>query len=539
MIMSTRGSHPALLLVSVLVCVCFAACSDRDAKLETATPTATEIAWFAGSVEDAFKDAQATHRPILLFWSAVWCPYCQQLKSSVFTRRDFIEKTRLFVSVYLDGDEAGAQKWGETLKVSGYPTVLILRADGTELMRVAGGMDLERYSGLLDLALNQARPVAQILASLSATTAGLSADDCRRLAYHGFALETEPERDEAQLANLLWLAAQRCPAGADVERDRLQVLAMLSGMAADDAAIKAGKNPSQQTRQQIAQVVDVLGHTDRAVAVADTLFMLDESFFAAARALALLPDDQLQQRWFAVMDRAAADPRYSESDQFFALNASLQGAKSFNSLSPERVADARSRVDAALARKHDAYTRASVVNSLLYVMDTLDDQERLYAIAEQEMRSATTPYYYMLDLASIDEKRGRVDAALGWLERAYDESMGPATRFQWGTSYVAGLIRMRPQDEERIRDTAIAVLAELEGPERLYQRTNSRIERLEKELAKWNADGSKSASIKAVQGRMQELCTKIPEAEAEARATCADFLKRVAAAPAPVAPAPV
>jgi thioredoxin-related protein len=514
-------------LATLALCVGLAACGDRDAAIVQAPAASAqaEIAWFPGSVQEAFADAKATHRPVFLFWGAAWCPYCQQLKSSVFRRRDFIEKTRLFVPVYLDGDEAGAQKWGETLKVSGYPTVLILRPDGTELMRVAGGMDVERYTELLDLALADTRPVAEILAGLAGDAASLSADDCRRLAFHGFSLDSEPVVDEAHLATQLDLAAKRCPTTSQVERDRLIVQAATFALTVEGAGIRAGKAPTAATATMLANVVEILGSSDRAVAVADTLFVLDDRFFAAARRAQLLPDDKLRQRWFDVMDRAAADPRYSESDQFFALTSKLQGAKAFDALTPELAKDARAKVDAALARKHDAFTRASVVNSLLYVMDALDDQDRVYAIAEQEMQSAATPYYLMLDLAAIDEKRDRIDAALGWFGRAYRESKGPATRFQWGTSYVASLIRMRPQDDARIRDTALAVLAELDGPDRLHQRTNARIERLERELAKWNADGSKSAAIAAVQARMQQVCSKIPDTESEAKAACAGFLQ--------------
>ncbi|MEQ1580412.1 MAG: thioredoxin family protein [Steroidobacteraceae bacterium] len=528
-------------LASLTLCVALAACGDRDRAVvgSPAAQSKAEIAWFAGSVQEAFAEAKATNRPVFLFWGAAWCPYCQQLKSSVFTRRDFIEKSRLFIPVYLDGDEAGAQKWGETLKVSGYPTVLILRPDGTELMRVAGGLDVERYTELLDLALADTRPVAEILAGLPLNESPMSAEDCRRLAFHGFSLETEPVADEAHLATQLDLAAKRCPPSSQVERDRLVVQAATLGLSAEGAAIREGKAPSSQTATMLSKIIELLADNARAVAVADTLFVLDDRFFTATRRGKLVPDDKLQQRWFDVMDRASVDPRYSESDQFFALTAKLQGAKAFGALTPQLASDARAKVDAALARKHDAYTRASVVNSLLYVMDALDDQDRVYAIAEQEMQSSATPYYYMLDLAGIDEKRGRFDAALGWFERAYLESRGPATRFQWGTSYVASLIRMRPQDDARIRDTTLAVLAELDGPDRLYQRTNARIERLERELAKWNADGSKSAAIAAVQARMQQVCSKIPDAESEAKAACAGFLKSAAAVLAPAAPAAV
>jgi thiol:disulfide interchange protein len=174
-------------LVGMTLCIGLAACGNREtaAVQSPAAPAQAEIAWFAGSAQEAFVEAKATNRPVFLFWGAAWCPYCQQLKSSVFTRRDFIEKSRLFVPVYLDGDDAGAQKWGETLKVSGYPTVLILSPDGTELMRVAGGMDVARYTELLDLALADTRPVAEILMGLAANESALSADDCRRRASSG------------------------------------------------------------------------------------------------------------------------------------------------------------------------------------------------------------------------------------------------------------------------------------------------------------------------------------------------------------------
>jgi protein disulfide-isomerase len=53
----------------------------------------------------------------------------------------------------MDGDLPGAQVWGDTFKVSGYPTVLILKPDRTELARMSGGMDLSQYGSLLDNAL--------------------------------------------------------------------------------------------------------------------------------------------------------------------------------------------------------------------------------------------------------------------------------------------------------------------------------------------------------------------------------------------------
>src|ERR1700692_4965629 len=70
-----------------------------------------EIVWFKGTMEQAIAAAQQRNRPLLVYWGAVWCPYCQALKKTVFTRADFIEKSNLFIPVYLDGDLPGAQAW--------------------------------------------------------------------------------------------------------------------------------------------------------------------------------------------------------------------------------------------------------------------------------------------------------------------------------------------------------------------------------------------------------------------------------------------
>ena len=52
----------------------------------------------------------------------------------------------------------------------------------------------------------------------------------------------------------------------------------------------------------------------------------------------------------------------------------------------------------------------------------------------------------MSDMGHICEELGREDEALDWYERAYHESKGPATRFQWGTSYLLAVMRLAPDD---------------------------------------------------------------------------------------------
>ena len=118
----------------------------RRTDLASVHADAPGIAWFKGDVDAAFKSAQASNKPVLLYWGAQWCPPCKQLKSAVFNRPDFIEKSKLFVAVYLDGDLPDAQKWGDVFRVTGYPTVVVFKPDRTEITRIAGNMDLSLYA---------------------------------------------------------------------------------------------------------------------------------------------------------------------------------------------------------------------------------------------------------------------------------------------------------------------------------------------------------------------------------------------------------
>ncbi|MCK7510191.1 MAG: thioredoxin domain-containing protein [Desulfobacterales bacterium] len=64
---------------------------------------------------------------MFLYWGAEWCPPCAQIKSTIFNKREFQERSRLFVPVYLDGDTPSAQKHGERFGVVGYPTMILFQ----------------------------------------------------------------------------------------------------------------------------------------------------------------------------------------------------------------------------------------------------------------------------------------------------------------------------------------------------------------------------------------------------------------------------
>ena len=534
-----------VVLVITVLNLCIAACS-KQAPPGAGAPVAVTgeaahsaqpagVAWFDGEVAQAFVAAAQQHKPVFVYFGAVWCPPCQELKATVFRRKDFLDRLTLFIPVYLDGDAAGAQRWADEFHITGYPTVLVLRSDRSELERVSGGMDLGRYAEVLDLSTSAARSAGEILASLDKGSGPLSRDECRLLAYNGWYLTDEWIFSEehpgwlAQTAIALGKAAERCVPEAATERARLRVIAAEAAVAAESASLKAGKPPSPALAAALERVRPILSDAVLSSSVADALEGLPESFFTALAKRDPARAPEFAKAWMGVMEALAADNRYSAADRLYAIGAEIKAAKALepSGKAPAGLGDeARRRIDVALAAEHEPYARTSLVNSALNVLGELDDRDRSYAILEGELKTSKTPYYYMSDLGAVEEERGHKVEAIDWFARAYRESKGQATRLQWGMIYVRALLRIRPDDETGIRDAALQVLGELDGGERIHGRTRGGLGRLAVRLHEWNKDGQHAPAIAAIRERIDGICRKLPAGDTGV-ATCSRFLASV------------
>jgi thiol-disulfide isomerase/thioredoxin len=534
----TDSAAAAVLLAAALLSACGR--SEPPATTATAASPASEpaaakpeadrhlpagIDWFEGDVDAAFAAAESASRPLFLYWGAEWCPPCAQIKATIFNRREFQERARLFVPVYLDGDTPSAQKQGERFGVIGYPTMILFRPDGTEITRLPGGVDVQRYATILDVALADARPVTEILRAAS-TGGELSAGDWRLLAYYSWSTDNGRVLPEDASISTLRSLSERCPVELRADCSRLFFDYLFAASAADPSPL-TGLDRASARRT----LTDLLG--EPAVQRAN----VSNLSYGAKSIVPLLCDEGSAERreliasWSSALDSLEADPAgagLSNAERLNLLRAHVvlqQLAAPGDPLPEELLARMRATVAEIDRTTTDAYARQAGINAAanLYWEAGLDEEANRLLVAELE--KSKQPYYFMSSLGELAQKAGREDDAIRWLARAYDEAQGPATRFQWGYNYMVGLLEMSPEDTDTIERTGLQLIGELgASPDAFYQRTRIRLEALDGKLRDWSKDSEERARvIETLRARTEQICKGLPESE-QSRSNCERFL---------------
>jgi thioredoxin-related protein len=534
---------PALALV--LLALVATGCSRKQPEPEPVpAPTAAEtstseldkhlppgIDWYAGDVEEAFAAAKAAEKPIFLFWGAEWCPPCAQIKSTIFNKREFQERSRLFVPVYLDGDTPSAQRHGERFGIVGYPTMILFRPDGTEITRLPGGVDIARYATILDVALADARPVAEILRTASAG-GEVTTNDWRLLAYYSWGADNGRVLPATERLQTFRLLHDRCPPELEPECGRLyfQYLDAAARDAMNGGNPLDGLERAEARRQLLAQ----LGSPAVAKANVDSLLYASRDLVALLSDVGTAERRQLTDAWRAALDRLASGPDAAElsgPEQLNLVRAKMLLARldaPEADLPPALVDEARQVVTRVVAATTDPYARHAAIYAtagLFWEAGLSDDANRMLVA---ELEKSKSPYYFMLELAALAKKAGREDEAVEWLARAHSGAQGPATRFQWGYNYLVGLLEMTPEDAARIERVALEVLTELgDSPDAFYQRTRMRLEQLSAKLLEWGKVDGRAPVVERLRERTAEICNGLPAGDA-GRGNCEAFLKPAA-----------
>lgn len=498
---------------------------------EAATPVAAEdasagIDWFQGGVDAAFAYAKAKHKPLFLYWGAAWCPPCHYIHEVIFSNPEFIARSRLFVPVALDGDSDSAQELGERLGVLGYPTMIVYDADGEEVTRIPGGIDMAAYANVLDLALAAAHPVGELVADVLERGVALDRGDCELAAYYSWSQDNERILAGRDATDVFARLRGACPRDARAARKRLY-LERLSRLV--EGADETEPLDANERALAVEELGELFADYDLVRDNAYDTFFSGADFIAAAAPSGSEARASLETSYRDLMTRMEHDESLYPSWRLYAVIGKLKLAKL--EAGPEaEVPAALKHETTELVAQADAATRDPdqrqvVMNAAWGALLEAGLDAEANTMLEREISKASQPHYFMSGLAELAEKAGHDDQALAWLERAYESASGQATRFQWGTDYVIGLLKMAGDDPARIEGAAATLFDELEShPETaFYQRNVARMGRLEKALSDWNADGTHASSIERIRKHVRTICAEIDAGE-PSRRNCEAFL---------------
>ena len=507
------------------------------AAMVATASAAAGIAWQHASsdadVDAAFAQARAEGKPVFVYWGAAWCPPCNQVKATIFNRQEFIERSRAFVPVYVDGDSPGAQKLGARFHVSGYPTMLLFSPQGVELTRLPGEVDAARYTEVLTLGMNAQRPVKELLAQVKAGGQGLGSNDWRMLAFYSWDTDHQQLVPKDGVPALLRQLAAACPPQPAEIATRLRLEALA---ASDD---KAAAKPDPEARTRLLALL-----ADEAAARAQ-LDVLTNNAPDITRALSAPGTPQraaLVAAFDLALKRFEADPTLSRADRMGALIAQVDlaridvpkasGMASGAAVSKRPgvklpaalLADIRTQTARADREITDGYERQAVITAAAYLLAQAGLGDESDALLKANLAKSHSPYYLMSELAGNAKARGDTAGALHWYEAAFDQSKGPATRLQWGASYVSALVELAPRDEARIEKAARRLLTEAAGqPDAFYERSARSLQRVGTALQRWNRRGAHAAALRRLQAQLDGVCGALPATDPK-RATCAAVL---------------
>jgi thiol-disulfide isomerase/thioredoxin len=449
---------------------------------------------------------------VFLFWTAVWCPPCNQVKSTIFTRPEFIEKSRGFVPVYVDADSPSGQVLGERFKVRGYPTMVLLDGNGQELTRLAGSVDGGKYMQLLDRGLAGGNSAAQALAAALAGKP-LPAEDWHMLAFYSWGTDDGQLVAEKDLPATLMKLAAACPAQDREASSRLVLTALLEVAQAKDKPKLDRADAVASVQSLLAQPQLVRENNDLLGYGADEIVGLITAPKSRERA-------DLVAQWNAALDRLAADKSLTSVGRLYALLGKVSLARLDDKKAPlppallDQVRAEAARIDRETTSIDERQAAITLTGSILAEAGLLDESDALLAA---EIKRSHSPYFYMSQLASNARKRGTPEskaAAIDWSRQAYTAAQGSATRLRWGGGYVNTLLEVAPQDAPAIEQAASQVIAELgDGKVALTGNNRAALERLSKRLVAWNKDGKHDAVLARLAEQTQGVCATAPAAD--------------------------
>lgn len=391
-----------------------------------------DAVWYQGTVENAFKEAEKSKKPIFIYWGATWCPPCNEIKKEVFAAPDFAEIMKPFIAIYLDGDDEEAQIWGEKLGASGYPTILVLNTKGAEVVRLDHGLDFNEFKVAMAAALAQQSPLAQIIERLEKKEMSLA--DWPLLAYssaehwRGVKLSTDEK------LNLFEKLMESVPPSMPLIKVQLQ-----KKWLSQKIEHKNGEPLEPEEAHLVIECLNKMLESESGRMSLRHFIIFDsvEVMAALRRSGSHKAYDKLKGDLLIAARELVKNPQISLDLRLWASALEWSFFKLENDGQAVPLA-MRQKIKAAVATADllakTEYERKSVIAGAAYLLSEVGDVGGAYDLLFQEQKESNTPWYYQSALAKLELNRGRHEQARLWSRRARDQARGRATKIQWAAS---------------------------------------------------------------------------------------------------------
>ncbi len=336
------------------------------------------------------------------------------------------------------------------------------------------------------------------------------------------------ERDEPAVFSLL---ADSCPDDLAVEKSKFQMM-VIDRWSSDD------ERDQSKSNGYLGIVSDILGNPMLTRAnIYSFAYLGSDHVLALAEGAA---QQTLQNTIREQLEVVIADK--SES-VLLRLDAIFGWADVSIALLPEEEALPSAEqawvVDQIATAKAEVtgYEQHSALNTIWQLYYAIDMEAEARESLKEGIATSKQPFYFMSSLGYLEKESGNIEPALQWYRKAWETAEGPATRIQWGVSYLSNLLELAPEDTALIDVTGRAIFAELASQtDPLHQRNIGRMSGLSDSLLEWQLGGPEGAEdpdtqvipergaiVLKYRAAMSDLCAGYT-GDGEAIETCASFL---------------